>query len=161
MPRACRTSAPPHTPARTTHARDACRRRSRADFLTRGGRPRRSVWWRAWLARLLPQADAAAPAPLAASLQASTSILTLTFDAAIDADTSTALPAQFSLTDGIDTWTATDFTGAAGAVLRLQFSLPPQLPIELTAALAAGPGALLGLEGHPVAPFANLPVTLA
>lgn len=161
MPRPCRTPAPPNAPARTTLARDACRRRSRADFLTRGGRPRRSLWWRAWLARLLPQSDAPAPAPLAASLHASTSILTLTFDAAIDADASTALPTQLSLTDGVDTWTATDFVDAAGAVLRLQFALPPQLPIELTAALAAGPGALLGLEGIPVAPFANLPVTLA
>jgi hypothetical protein len=130
-------------------------------FLTRGGRPRRSAWWRAWLARLLPAAGAeGAPMAVSASLAVSTEILTIVFDAPIDGEESTAVAEQFSVTDGVDAFAGVAFVDLVGAVLRVQLDLPGALPLEMTCAMAGGPGELRGIGGGSVAPFAGLAVTL-
>ena len=164
MPRAAMCPAPSRPPAQTTMHRDACRSRAASQFLRRGGRPRRSNWWRAWLARLLPSGGAAhamPPAPVSASLALATEILTITFDQDIDGVATTADAAQFVLTDGITSFPGASYVDLVGAVLRVQMDLPGTLPIELTCSLLSGAGVVIGLSGLEVAPFAGVPVVMA
>ena len=146
-------------PARTTLGRDACRATRKSRFLKRGGRPRRSDWWRAWVARLLPVgSDAAAPVVVSASLKVSTKVLTLTFDASIDAAASDVHADQISVTDGVQVFLGASFVDVVGAVIRVQMDLPGSVPLEMTCALAPLPGAIRGIGGSAVAPFGGLPV---
>lgn len=164
MARASMCPPPPSAPARTTVRRDACRQRNRSLFLRRGGRPRRSTWWRAWLARLLPLSPASHPAPpvpVSASLALATEILTITFDQEIDGVATTAETAQFSLTDGVQSFPGASYVDVVGPDIRIQMDLPSSLPIELTCTLASGSGVVVGTIGLEVAPFSGLPVTIA
>lgn len=155
--RACRNI--PLGPARTTLGRDACRATRKSRFLTRGGRPRRSDWWRAWVARLLPVGDDAnPPVVVSASLKVSTKVLTLTFDALIDSEDSDVHADQISVTDGMQVFLGALFVDVAGAVIRVQMDLPGSVPVEVTCSLASGPGAFRGVDGAAVAPFAGVAV---
>ena len=149
----------PSGPARTTLGRDACRATRKSRFLTRGGRPRRSDWWRAWVARLLPVGgDAAAPMVVSASLKVSTKVLTLTFDAVIDAGASDVHADQISVTDGVQVFLGASFVDVVGAVIRVQMDLPGSVPVEVTCALASGAGVIRSIGGAAVAPFAGVAV---
>jgi hypothetical protein len=110
---------------------------------------------------LLPAAGVeGAPVVVSAALGAATEILTIEFDVPIDGEASTAVAEQFTVTDGVDTFAGVAFVDLVGAVLRVQMDLPGALPLELTCAMAGGPGQLRGIGGGVVAPFAGVAVAL-
>jgi len=132
-------------------------------FLRRGGRPRRSTWWRAWLARLLPSAGGSAPTPpvpTSATLAVSTGILSIAFDQAIDDMETSALAAQYSVTDGSTVFPGVSYVDIVGTTVRIQIGFPGVIPLDMTCTLSSGSGVVLGMNGLPVAPFAGFPVAI-
>lgn len=143
--------------AQTTVLRDYIRRRRDWRYLRRGGRPRSSAWWRAWIARLLGTEELAPPAPVAplplsSNLDHPSDTLTITFDAPLDLD-STVLASQFRYGDGVEMYTASGIVQISGVTVTVTVVTPPQLPFGSGAWLFAGAGELRGENGAAVQPF--------
>lgn len=144
--------------ARTTQAQDCRRRKRRSRYLTRGGRPRRSIWWRAWLAKLLaseepaPPAPPAAPQPISSHLDQGANTLTITFDAPID-PTSTLVPTQLRYGNGTEMYLGSGTVVYSGLTVRVSILTPVSLPFGSGAWLFGGAGELRGANGLVVQPF--------
>ena len=143
--------------ARTTALRDHCRNRRNWRRVRRGGRPRSSAWWRAWVARLLGGGEEATPPPVApvalsSHLNHQTNTLTITFDMMLDAD-STVVASQFRYGDGVEMHSAFGTVQIAGVTVSVSIITPPQMPLGSGAWLFAGAGELRGENGAVVQPF--------
>ena len=159
MARCAPDRARPTRGARTTQARDHCRRERARRYLRRGGRPRSSAWWRAWIAKLLP-ADAGAPpesppiapVPLQSTLDQQANSLSIDFDTPLDPD-STVVASQFRYGDGAEMHVAFGAIQVSGATLTVSIITPPTLPLGSGAWLFPGAGELRGANGALVQPF--------
>ena len=146
--------------ARTTQARDRCRRARSDRYLHRGGRPRSSIWWRAWLAKLLPIVEdapgdpppPAAPVPVSSALDQQAGTLSVTFDAPLDPESS-VVASQLRYGNGVEMHLGFGTVQYAGAMLTVSIVTPPSLPFGSGAWLFAGAGELRGVSGEVVQPF--------
>lgn len=157
MPKCKPTLGLRHTGARTTARRDHCRRKANQRHLHRGGRPRSSAWWRAWIYRLLAMDEPAPPPPqppipVSAQYDAQSDLLTINFDAPLDPE-STAAAAQFSYGTTLERYPGSGNVEVIGSFVRVTVATPLAVPFGSGAWYAAGVGALLGINGAAVSPF--------